>query len=233
MSEDVILKSKENAARRALEFVKEGMIIGVGSGSTVRLFIELLSKEFDGVDLTFVAASYDSELNLIKQGFRLLPLYEVEKIDIAIDGADEVDPKGNLIKGGGAALTREKIIDYFAEKYCIIVDSTKLVSRLFQKHPIPLEVLPESWTFVKNFLETNLRGDAKLREAVRKNGPVITDNGNFILDFHVNPNVEKPPEFLEEYLNSIPGVIENGIFARRKPFKIIVGYPNRVEVLDM
>jgi len=221
---------KLNAAREALKLVKPGMTLGVGSGSTVKVFIDELARKFTHRDLKVVAASLDSEIHLLLRGFNPLPLYSVDEIDLAIDGADEVDPAGNLIKGGGAALTREKIIDYYSKEYVIIVDDSKLVEKLCTSHPIPVEVIPIAWRQVKKRIEKKLGGKIVLREAVKKNGPIITDNGNIILDYYPSDTPPLKPTELETLLNNVPGVIENGVFAIKKPSKIIVGYAERVEV---
>jgi ribose 5-phosphate isomerase A len=147
---------------------------------------------------------------LAKQhGIPLLTLDEVDLIHVAIDGADEVDPQRNLIKGGGAAHTREKIVDALAEQFIVVVDSSKIVDRLGSTFPVPVEVLPMAITPVSRAIVA-LGGKPELRMGVKKDGPVITDQGNMVLDVTFD-SIPHPAE-LEKTLNNIPGVLENGLF---------------------
>ncbi len=147
---------------------------------------------------------------LAKQyGIPLTTLDAVDRIDIAIDGADEVDPHKNLIKGGGAAHTREKIVDYLAEQFIVVVDSSKIVDRLGSSFPVPVEVIPMAISPVMRAIE-KLGGKPELRMGVKKAGPVITDQGNMVID--VKFDAIDDPANLEKTLNNIPGVLENGIF---------------------
>ena len=212
--------SKLNAAKKALEFVEDGMIVGLGSGSTASYFIRFLGEKIrkEGLRIKAVASSLESERLAKGSGVEVVDMNNIKKIDLAVDGADEVDENGFLIKGKGGCLTREKIIDYAAEKFIIIVDESKLVKRLGEKNPVPVEVIPFAWRLVKR----RLSEDSSLR--TKDNNPYVTDNGNYILD--VRFRRIKDPVKLEKDLNSIPGVIENGIFTR-KPDKIIVGKSNK------
>ena len=204
---------KKAVAKKALEFVEDDMVVGLGTGSTTAYFIEYLGKlimEGELEDVYGVPTSYQSRLLAIENGIPVVGLDEVDAIDIAVDGADEVDPSLNLIKGRGAALTMEKIIEYRAGTFLVLVDESKLVERLGQKMPVPIEVIPAAWRAITEEIEV-FNAEAELRMASQKDGPVITDNGNFILDarFH---RIEDPLD-LEIELNNIPGVVENGIFA--------------------
>ncbi|WP_297457968.1 ribose-5-phosphate isomerase RpiA [Thermococcus sp.] len=204
---------KRAVAREALRFVEDDMIVGLGTGSTTAYFIEALGKlimEGELEDVYGVPTSYQARLLAIESGVPVLGLDQVDAIDIAVDGADEVDPHLNLIKGRGAALTMEKIIEYRAGTFLVLVDESKLVERLGQKMPVPIEVIPSAWRAIAEEIEV-FNATAELRMASKKDGPVITDNGNFILDarFH---RIEDPLD-LEIELNNIPGVVENGIFA--------------------
>ncbi|NJE84893.1 ribose-5-phosphate isomerase RpiA [Thermococcus sp. CX2] len=204
---------KRAVAKEALKFIEDDMIVGLGTGSTTAYFIEYLGKlimEEELEDVYGVPTSYQARLLALEYGVPVVGLDEVDAIDIAVDGADEVDPNLNLIKGRGAALTMEKIIEYRAGTFLVLVDESKLVERLGQKMPVPIEVIPAAWRAIKEELEV-FNATAELRMASKKDGPVVTENGNFILDarFH---RIDDPLD-LEIELNNIPGVVENGIFA--------------------
>ena len=208
--EDIKKIEKKNAAAKAAKEVKNGQVIGVGSGSTVSYFIEEIGRRIKEEELRIqaVTSSFQSHYELIKHGVPLTTLDEHPLLDMTIDGADEVDKNLNLIKGGGAALTQEKIIARYTKKLIIIVDSSKFVETLGQ-FPLPIEVIPKATTPVKNYIK-QLGATPKIRLGIKKMGPIITDNGNFILDCQFN-RIEKPEE-LEKELNNIPGIVENGLF---------------------
>jgi len=215
-------QSKINAAKKALEFVNDGMTIGLGSGSTAAKFIKLLGQK--KLDIIGVPTSVESKNIGENSGIKIAEFNDVDKIDLAIDGADEVDENKFLIKGGGGCLTREKIIDYAAEKFIVIIDDSKLVKRLGEKFPVPVEVIPLSWKNVKKKLE--IYGEVKLR---KKNGKIyVTDNGNYILDIYLE-SIQDPKK-LEQDLKLMPGVVENGIFTKNIS-KIIIGKINSVEII--
>ncbi|HID72828.1 TPA: ribose-5-phosphate isomerase RpiA [Candidatus Micrarchaeota archaeon] len=200
------MNAKVNAAKGAMEYVKDGMCIGLGSGSTVREFIALLGREVKkGLKVTCVTTSFDSRMLAIEHGIFVTEPDAIEEIDLAVDGADKVT-KTALLKGGGGALTREKIIDYNAKKFIVIVDEGKVQDVL--DGPVNLEVLPFAAPIVLRHLKKH---KPKIRMATGKLGPVISDNGSFIIDCHMR--LEKPEE-MEIELNTMPGVIENGIFTR-------------------
>ncbi|MBW2123127.1 MAG: ribose-5-phosphate isomerase RpiA, partial [Deltaproteobacteria bacterium] len=159
--------------------------------------------------LVGIPTSYQAADLARRNGIILQTLDDVDRVDIAIDGADEVDPHKNLIKGGGAAHTREKVIDSLADLLVIVVDDSKLVGRLGEKSPIPLEVIPMAVVPVMRRLEA-MGGQPAVRIAVEKDGPVVTDQGNLVIDVRF-PMIEDP-ETLESALNDIPGVVENGLF---------------------
>ena len=160
-------------------------------------------------DIVGIPTSFQSEVLAKEYGVPLTTLDAVDHIDIAIDGADEVDPHKNLIKGGGAAHTREKVVDYLAAQFIVVVDSGKLVDKLGSVFAVPVEVIPMALTPVTNAIKA-LGGKPELRMGVRKAGPVITDQGNMILDVTFD-HIDDPVN-LEKTLNNIPGVLENGIF---------------------
>lgn len=216
----MVSNSKVNAAKKAAEMIEDGMVVGMGSGSTAELFIKELGKRIqsEGVGVKGVVSSFGSQIIAVNNGIPIYDLLQFPKPDIYVDGADEIDTELNCIKGGGAALTREKVLAYASNKFVIIIDSSKHVDLL--KMPIPVEVLPFSYGFVKRKI-TEMGGKASLRLAKEKFGPVITDNGNFILDCDFG-NI-KEPEKLENSLNSIPGVIDNGIFNKEVVDTVITG----------
>jgi len=221
-------RARANAAKKALEHVLEAEVIGVGTGSTVEKFIEVLSSRREELrDKLFVASSIDTMVKLKRAGFKVLHTSTIEQIDVYIDGADEVDRELNMIKGGGAALTMEKLLTFFSRKRVFIVDYTKLVKNLCEKHPIPIDVLPEAVLMVYNYLDS--RGyNPVIRYSVRgKYGPVVSDVGGVIID--IKPRLFNPAE-LERELKSIPGVIETGLFIGLAD-RVIVGYEDRVEEL--
>ncbi len=222
MSEDLKLK----VAKYALNFISNNTILGLGTGSTIAKFIELLAEELKKGNLRnlkLVPTSTEVEYLVSTLGIDsyLVQPWQVDDIDIAIDGADEVDHRKNLIKGGGAALTREKIIDYRAKKLIIIIDESKLSEKIGTKVPIPIEVLPISWRWIASEIKSRFGGDVNLRVGVKgKRGPIITDNGNYILDWKYR-GLDNPEE-MEYNLKAIPGVIESGIFNSSKVYKVVI-----------
>lgn len=203
---------KQQVGKAAAERVQSGSIVGLGTGSTTAYAIQYLGdriKSGDLTDIKGIPTSFQASVLAKQHGIPLTTLDEVERIHIAIDGADEVDPQKNLIKGGGAAHTREKVVDSLAELFIVVVDQSKIVTALGSTFPVPVEVLPMAIAPVTRALE-KLGGKPELRMGVRKDGPVITDQGNMVLDVTFT-SISNPAE-LEKTLNNIPGVLENGIF---------------------
>jgi len=222
---------KKLVAKEALRYINDDMIIGLGTGSTTAYFIQMLGKKLmteELEDVYGIPTSHQSRLLALESGIPVVTLDEVDAIDIAVDGADEVDPHLNLIKGRGAALTMEKIIEYRAGTFIVLVDESKLVEYLGQKMPVPIEVIPAAWRAIKEELEV-FNATAELRMGVKKDGPVITDNGNFILDAKFI-KIEDPLD-MEIELNNIPGVVENGIFADIADI-VLVGTKEGVKKLE-
>ena len=218
-------RARETAAREALKYVRSGYVIGVGTGSTAMIFLRELHKSIiNGTvsNVLLVPTSTETEIEIMKLGLANLLRYpwQVDRIDVAIDGADEVDGRKNLIKGGGAALTREKIIDYWAREFIVIVDETKVFDSIPSKHPIPIEVIPFAWSIVRARLE-ELGGTAELRFGSGKRGPVVTDNGNYIIDYM--PRSVTNIEDLERVIKEIPGVVEVGVFSGKRVSRVIIG----------
>jgi ribose 5-phosphate isomerase A len=218
---------KELVGKRAVEaLVKSGMKLGLGTGSTaipaVR-HIGFLMRQGVLKDIRAVPTSFQTTIECEKWGIPLFTLNSAEiggSLDLSIDGADEVDPQGRLIKGGGGALLVEKIVAYASAAYAIVVDESKLVPNLALRFPVPLEVIPEARVPAVRTLEA-LGAEVVLREAVRKAGPVITEHGNLLLDLRFPRPVD--PSALETEFNRIPGVVENGFFTRLPP-TVFVGH---------
>lgn len=209
---DLVKVMKQEVGKAAAALVKSGTIVGLGTGSTTAYAIEYLGQRLKSgeiKDIQGIPTSFQAEVLAKQYGIPLTTLDAVEHIDIAIDGADEVDPQMNLIKGGGAAHTREKIVDALATKFVVVVDSGKLVDRLGSTFLLPVEVIPMAITPVMRALE-KLGGKPELRMGIRKAGPVITDQGNMVIDVKFD-SIDNPAE-LEKTLNNIPGVLENGLF---------------------
>ena len=215
------LEMKKIAAQAALQFVKPDMIVGVGSGSTVNCFIEALGTLKDQIKGA-VAASKNSEEFLRQQGIEVFSTNDVSSLDIYVDGADEINPQKMMIKGGGAALTREKIVAALAKNFICIVDSSKQVDVLGSTFPLPIEVIPMARSQVARKLVA-LGGAPEYREGV------VTDNGNIILDVH-NFAIMNPVE-MEKELNNIAGVVTNGVFALRPADTVIIGTPDGAKII--
>ena len=215
------LEMKKTAANAALQFVKPDMIVGVGSGSTVNCFIEALGSMKDEIKGA-VAASKNSEELLKKQGIEVFSANDVSRLDIYVDGADEINPQKMMIKGGGAALTREKIVASLAKNFICIVDSSKQVDVLGSTFPLPVEVIPMARSQVARKLVA-LGGSPEWREGV------ITDNGNVILDVYNFPIIN--PVQMEKELNNVAGVVTNGIFALNSANTVIVGTPTGTKII--
>jgi ribose 5-phosphate isomerase A len=213
MSEqDPVTLMKQYVGKAAADRVQSGMIVGLGTGSTTAYAIQYIGERLKSgeiKDIKGIPTSFQATVLAKEYGIPLTTLDEVDKIDIAIDGADEVDPQKNLIKGGGAAHTREKIVDSLADVFIVVVDSSKLVDRLGTTFLLPVEVIPMAMTPVMKALE-KLGGKPTLRMGVKKAGPVVTDEGNLVIDVKFDA-LENPAE-LEKEINNIPGVLDNGLF---------------------
>lgn len=223
-------EEKRLAAEAAINHVSDGMCLGVGTGSTVGIFIDLLVEKIsaENITITAVPTSYATQLRLKDAGIPMISLGCVTSLACAVDGADEVDPNLALIKGGGAALLREKILAEAAQQLVIIVDSKKLVDQLGTRMAVPVEVLPEALSLAMDRIQ-QIGGSPMVRQAQRKAGPLITDNGNFILDVTF-PQITNAAE-LDKTLNMIPGVIENGLFPHQANV-IYVGQKKAVKILQ-
>lgn len=221
------MSAKENAAREALKFIRNNQTIGLGTGSTAAVFIKLLSEKVknEKLSLKCIPTSLASKALAYQEGLPLIEPEEVVRIDVAVDGADLVDTKLNLIKGGGGAHVREKVVDYLAEKFIVIADSSKLAKKL--RGPVPLEILRYAYPIVEMELKRKFRVRLEMRR--KANGDAwVSDNGNYIADAAFK-TIDSPKR-LEEELDSIPGIVGNGIFSRNVR-TVIIGYDRKVKVL--
>jgi ribose 5-phosphate isomerase A len=212
MNADPVTLMKQQVGYAAAAKVQSNSIVGLGTGSTTAYAIQAIGERLQSGDLQNIKGiptSFQAIVLARQYGIPLVTLDEVEKIDIAIDGADEVDPQKNLIKGGGAAHTQEKIVDSLADQFIVVVDSGKLVDHLGSTFLLPVEVLPMAVTPVMRAIE-KLGGKPQLRMGVKKAGPVVTDQGNLVVDVKFD-RIDQPAE-LEKTLNNLPGVLENGLF---------------------
>ncbi len=203
---------KQRAAEKAIEYVEDGMIVGVGTGSTVAYFIDALAAWKDRIAGT-VSSSEQSTARLRSHGIEVIDLNAAGPLSLYVDGADECDPHKRLIKGGGAALTREKIIAEASERFVCIVDPSKRVDVL-GRFPLPVEVIPMARSLVARKL-VKLGGHPEWRENF------VTDNGNLILDVH-DLAIDQPLE-MEETINRMAGVVTCGLFARRRADVLLLG----------
>ena len=211
-------ESKRLAGEKAIEYVEDGMIVGVGTGSTVAFFIDALARMKDRIKGA-VSSSDQSTARLRQHGIDVLDLNATGPLSLYVDGADECDPHKRLIKGGGAALTREKIIAEASQTFVCIVDPSKRVDVL-GKFPLPVEVIPMARSLVAREIQAMTRAQPVWRQTAEGAG-VVTDNGNVILDIHGLSIVD--PVGLEQAINQIPGVVSVGLFARRPADVVIVG----------
>lgn len=210
---------KEEAAAKVVQFVKDGQIVALGTGSTAALVIKKLGRRVshEALQIRCVCSSYDSLQLATLAGLRPEPPQGMNRIDVCIDGSDEIDPQNNLLKGAGGAHTLEKILIHMAKQVWIVADSSKKVKHLGTRFPIPIEILPDAVSFVKQEISHVFADRLKtlsIRQGSGKKGPLISDFGNFILDVLLEAPWD--PQKIESYLQSIPGVVENGIFSLSK-----------------
>lgn len=212
---------KKSAAIKALDFIKDDTIVGVGTGSTVNHFIDALATIKDRITGA-VSSSEESTKRLQAYGIEVFDLNNVDAIDVYVDGADEINSHMHMIKGGGAALTREKIVAAVAKTFICIADSSKQV-RVLGKFPLPVEVIPMARSYVAREI-VKLGGDPVYRTGV------VTDNGNVILDVYNLDIID--PITLEKELNALVGVVTNGLFANRKADTLIIGTPEGAKIIN-
>ena len=218
-------EGKKKAAQRAIEFVTTGQVVGLGTGSTSEFAMKALAKLVrDGLLIRGVPTSEGAAALARSLEIPLVDLNDVPGIDITIDGADEVDPAFDMIKGGGGALTREKLVALSSRRTVYVVDESKLVERLGQSWAVPVEVLPFAWSFSARHLkglgcETRLRGDLP--------APFVTDNGNYIIDCRFTSISDAHQ--LDKAIKQLPGVVESGLFTGIADV-LVIGFKDRVEV---
>lgn len=213
-----MLNPKKLAAEKAVEFIEDGMVVGLGTGSTAYWAIQKIAQRIqEGLRIRAVASSRDSEELANKLGIPIVPFSEIELIDITIDGADEADTRLNLIKGGGGALVREKILAINSKRFFVIIDESKQVEHLGQ-FPLPVEIVPFAANLTMNKLK-ELGCSTRIR--MSNDEAYITDNGNIIVDCNFEKIVE--PIELNKQINLIPGVVDNGLFTRMVS-SLVIGY---------
>ena len=232
MKENAAVDGKERAGVWAAAQVMDGMTVGLGTGSTAAHFVRALAKRIQDEDLKIqmAASSFSIAILAGELGLPLLSLDQVDHLDVYADGADEVDPQKRLIKGRGAAMVREKILAHVAKRFLVLIEPIKCVERLGVRFPVPVETLPFAQNLVRHELTALGASSVTLRMATEKDGPVITDQGNFVLDARFPKSVEVAG--LEPMLDAIPGVVGHGLFARySKRITVAIGHATGVEVV--
>ncbi len=225
------MDGKERAGVWAAEQVKDGMTVGLGTGSTAAYFIRAIARRVkeEGLKIKAASSSFSTALLAEEVGLSLLPLEQVERLDIYADGADEVDPQKRLIKGRGAAMVREKILTHLASRFLVLIEPVKCVEKLGVRFPVPVEVLPFAYHLTRRELAAMGASAVNLRLATEKDGPVITDQGNFVLDARFPKSVDVAA--LEPALDGIPGVVGHGLFTRYAArTTVAIGHAGGVEV---
>ena len=212
----------------AVSRIKDGMVLGIGTGSTIELLVPEIGKLVNdkGYNITGVCTSKRTEAQATALNIPVIHVNDATHIDLAIDGADEIDPQLNLIKGGGAALFREKVIDEMAAQFVVLADETKLVAYLGQTFKLPVEVDCFNWRLVMRHIDAHIEGDVTRR--MNGEEPLVTDNGNYILDVHLTTKAD--PYELHEFLIHLTGVLETGYFLDIAT-EAIVGTQQGVKVL--
>lgn len=205
------MNDKELVALHAAQQVKDGMLVGLGTGSTANYFIEELARRQreEGLKVTAVSSSVVSAIKASSLGLPLVAVEQLTRLDLYVDGADEVTPDMVLLKGRGYDLVREKLLARASDRFIVLIDSSKRVSRIGEKYPIPVEVMPFAWQLVKRRLET-LGGSGDLRPNSAKDGLAITSYGSLVLDMSFDADFSS--EALDRLLSGTPGVVEHGIF---------------------
>ncbi|MBS4168525.1 ribose-5-phosphate isomerase RpiA [Parachlamydia sp. AcF125] len=223
---NAISRAKEAAGQAAAELIKEGMLVGLGTGSTAHYFIKALGQRCrEGLQIQAIASSEHSAVLAQEQKIPLLPANQVSYLDITIDGADQIDSQKRMIKGGGGALLREKILAFISKEMVVIIDSSKIVEQ-FGSFPLPVEIIPFAYQATIKKLDTfGYKG--KLRE--KEGSPYVSDNGNYIFDVSLSGPCSTPEEDNQK-IQSIPGVVETGFFSGLAG-RVLIGFPDgRVEI---
>ena len=205
------MNDKELVAQQAARHVKDGMLVGLGTGSTANYFIQELARRRaeEGLQVTAAASSAVSTIKAQELGLPLVSIEHLTRLDLYVDGADEVTPDMTLLKGRGYDLVREKLLAKASDKFLVLIDQSKLVYRIGAKYAIPVEVMPFAWQLVKRSLEA-AGGRGELRQNAAQDGLAITSHGSLVLDVVFDPELSS--EKLNDLLNNTPGVVEHGIF---------------------
>jgi len=221
------MNDKELVAQEAVKQVCNGMLVGLGTGSTANYFIEELARRHkqEGLQVTTVASSVISAIKAQQLDLPVIALEQVTRLNLYVDGADEVSPDGTLLKGRGSDLVREKILAKASDQFLVLVDQSKLVSRIGEKFAIPIEVMPFAWQLVKKNLEA-ISDYGELRPNASTDNFAVTAHGSLVLDMVFNSDVDSTR--LDDLLNAIPGVVEHGIFTHLAS-TIFVGNDGEVE----
>jgi ribose 5-phosphate isomerase A len=221
------MNDKQLVALQAAKQVENGMLVGLGTGSTANYFIEELARlhKEEGLQVTTVASSVISGIKAQQLDLPVIALEQLTRLDLYVDGADEVSPDGTLLKGRGSDLVREKILAKASERFLVLVDQSKLVDRIGEKFAIPIEVMPFSWQLVKNNLDL-IGGSGDLRPNASKDNFAITAHGSLVLDMTFDPKIDS--HLLNDRLNATPGVVEHGIFSNLAS-TVIVAIDGKVE----
>jgi ribose 5-phosphate isomerase A len=221
------MNDKQLAARHAAAQVRDGMLVGLGTGSTANYFIEELARRRaeEGLAVSAASSSTVSAVKARSLGLPLVALEHLDRLDLYVDGADEVAPDLTLLKGRGFDLAREKLLARAADAFLVLVDNSKLVGRIGERYPVPVEVMPFAWRMVLRSLEA-LGGRGGLRQTAAGDGLVVTSHGSLVLDMAFGP--EWDAKALDAALNATPGVVEHGIF-RGLASAVVVAADGRVE----
>lgn len=225
------MEAKQRAGEWASAQVKDGMSVGLGTGSTAAFFIRALARRVkeEKMNLRLISSSFSTAILAGELGLTLLPFEDVVSLDLYADGADEVDPEKRLIKGRGAAMVREKILVHISKRFLVLVDPSKCVKRLGTHFPVPVECLPIAHRLVRRELESQ-GALVVMRMATEKDGPVVTDQGNFVLDARYPAAIDLAG--LDGAIDAIPGVVGHGLFTRYADrIDVVIGHSDRVEIL--
>jgi len=221
------MNDKQRVALHAAAMVDDGMLVGLGTGSTANFFIEELARRHaeDGLRVTVASSSVASASKAQSLGLPMVALEHLQRLDLYVDGADEVTPDLTLLKGRGYDLVREKLLARAADRFVVLVDGSKLVSRIGEKYPVPVEVMPFAWQLVRRSLQS-LGGHGDLRQNAARDGLAITSHGSLVLDMVFDPVMDS--DMLDRALNGTPGVVEHGIF-RGLASLVLVAQDGKVE----
>lgn len=224
-------KARLSAAAQAIREIKNGSTVGLGSGSTVLKALELTAEKIkkENLDVRFVPTSYQMEIAAKRLGLKTVQLEEERELDVALDGADQVQWRTlDMVKGGGAALLREKVVDSSAKRLVVVIDEKKIAKTLGGDQPIPVEIIPFGYHATLAKIR-RVSEKAILREATGKVGPVVTDNGNLLVDAYFR-NLRRP-DIVHERLKKIPGVVETGLFLEMCDVAYVGRKDGRVDIL--